>query len=416
MKAEVITIGDEILIGQIVNTNAAWLGEQLSRLGVHIERMVTIGDDLDGIVHQIDEAYVRVDVIIITGGMGPTHDDVTRHALARYFGVDLVFDAAAYEHIKERFASRGRDMPANNRSQAMIPEGFEAIKNPVGTAAGLWYMYEKHGKKRFMAVVPGVPHEMRYLIGKEIIPRLRAQSGNQIIRHRTLRTAGIGESHLSELLGDYAAVLDDTLRLAFLPAAGQVRLRLTSTSSDLQQAERELGRLETYIRSKVGHYIFGKDDETLASVIGDLLRTHQWTIATAESCTGGHVSDELTNSSGSSDYVKGGIVAYSNDAKIHLLGVKKEVILSGGAVSRAVAEQMASGVRRCFGADIGISTTGIAGPTGGTPEKPVGTVWIGYADAKGAKAMLLRLTKERLLNKKLTTTAVLNLVRLSMIT
>jgi len=415
MNVEVITIGDEILIGQIINTNAAWIGEQMNLAGISVKRMVTTGDVLEDIIHQLDEAFRDAEFVLITGGLGPTHDDITRKALARFFGVDLVFDEEAFRNIRARFVARGRNMPANNRIQAMIPEGFEVIANPVGTAAGLWYTFERHSKTRFIAAVPGVPHEMRYLVEKEILPRFKANTGTQVNMHRTIRTAGIGESHLSQLLGAYEDVLNDNLKLAFLPSDGQVRMRLTSIMPDQDKAKMALDRLEAYIRKQVGVYIYGYDDDTLAGVVGALLRENGKTISIAESCTGGHVANELTNISGSSEFFKGGIIAYANTVKTSLLGVDDEVLKRDGAVSRAVAEQMALGARKQLKTDIGISTTGIAGPTGGTPEKPVGNVWICYADQDGVKAKKLILTNDRLLNKKLTNTSVLNQVRLSLI-
>lgn len=411
MKAEILTIGDELLIGQIVNTNAAWLGEQLNLMGVEVTRMVTVGDDAGAIVAALDEAFRSAELVITTGGLGPTHDDVTKVAVARYFGVEMQFDEDTFERIRQRFARRGLRMAESNRSQAMVPEGFDMLPNPVGTAPGLWYAGEQGGRKRLLAVLQGVPHEMKTLMQDEVLPRLYAHKDLQVIGHRTLLTAGIGESSLQEQIGDLSAYLGPRLRLAFLPGTGGVRLRLSAYGDDAAEVEARLDRLEAHLRARAEKYIYGMNGDTLEAVVGRLLRERGYTVAVAESCTGGHVTHQLTNVSGSSSYVVGSIIAYSNAVKVGLLDVDPDVLDADGAVSEAVARQMARGVRARLGADVGVSTTGVAGPTGGTPDKPVGTVWIGYADAERDFAVLLRLVQDRILNKELTTTAVLNLLR-----
>lgn len=411
MRAVVLTIGDELLIGQIHNTNASWLGEQLSAAGIDLARMITIGDDSDELFREIERSLSDSDLLILTGGLGPTHDDITREVLADYLDVDLLFDSHTFEHIQQRFQARGRRMPESNRSQAMVPEGFEVLPNPWGTAPGLWRSLEMEGRERIIAVLPGVPHEMEGLFRSEVQPRLLARKDLRIIRHKTLRTAGIGESALQEKIGDVSDLLSPGVRLAYLPASSGVRLRMSVAASSTTEVGRMLGQLESRLRDRLGAYIFGTDEETLEEVLGRMLAERSLTIAVAESCTGGYVSHQITNVSGSSAYMAGGIVAYSNKVKSELLGVQAETLEREGAVSKAVAEEMAEGVRELLRADIGISTTGIAGPTGGTVDKPVGTVWVAYADARGTHAMLLHLVTERILNKELTTTALLNAVR-----
>jgi nicotinamide-nucleotide amidase len=411
MTAEIITIGDELLIGQVVNTNAAWIGEQLHLLGVDLVRVISLGDDEQIIQDEVSRALSAAEFVVVTGGLGPTHDDVTKTAVAALFGAPLQFDEAVYEHVKARFARRGRRMAESNRTQAMVPAGFHVLPNPVGTAPGLWYVDGRSGTERLLAVLPGVPHEMRHLMLNEVLPRLREHRGLRIIVHRTLLTTGIGESDLQDRIGDVSKLLSPTCRLAYLPGTTGVRLRLTAYGHDREEVHGMLDRLEAHLRQTAGRYIFGENDDTLEAVVGRALAERGLTVAVAESCTGGYVLNRLTNTPGASAYVVGGIVAYSNRAKVGLLGVDPATLDDEGAVSGTVAAQLARGVRKRFGTDIGISTTGVAGPAGGTPDKPVGTVWIGYSDASGDHATLHHFVEERILNKELSSTAALNLIR-----
>jgi nicotinamide-nucleotide amidase len=376
-----------------------------------VVRVVALGDDEAAIQEQLDAAYHDGDLVVITGGLGPTHDDVTKVAVAAYFGVALQFDAAVFEQVKARFAHRARAMPESNRSQAMVPEGFSVLPNPVGTAPGLWYAREAKGRTQVLVVLPGVPYEMQTLMRDEVMPRLRSHRDLRVIAHRTLLTTGIGESNLQERIGDLSGLLGRSLRLAYLPSTTGVRLRLTAYGDTRGAVAQQLDRLEVHLRERIDRYIFGTDGDTLEGVVGWMLREHGRTIALAESCTGGFVANRLTNVPGSSAYVLGGVVAYSNGVKIDVLDVSPAVLEEEGAVSERVARQMARGVRRYLKADIGVSTTGIAGPSGGSPDKPVGTVWIGYADAAGDQALLFRFAHDRVLNKELASTAVLELVR-----
>ncbi len=407
-----LTIGDELLIGQVHDTNAAWLGEQLTLAGAIVRRMVTVGDDEKALQSELRQSLAESDLVVTTGGLGPTDDDKTREAVAGLFGAELAFRESILENIRERFALRGRSMPESNRSQAMVPEGFEVLSNREGTAPGLW-RETQHGEAAgsMLAVLPGVPYEMKHLFTEEVLPRVRHRGGLRVIVHRTLRTAGIGESSLQEAAGDLSGMLSDTLRLAWLPGPGGVRLRMTAFGGSREEADGRVAHLEARLRERIGAYVYGANDETLEEVVGHMLRDRSLTVAVAESCTGGYVAHALTNIAGSSAYMAGGIVAYSNRVKMDVLGVSPETLRKHGAVSEVVAVQMAEGVRQRLGADLGLSTTGVAGPAGGTSEKPVGTVWIGYADAGGVAAHRLQLVRDRMLNKQLTATFLLERVR-----
>lgn len=411
MKAEIITIGDEILIGQIVNSNAVWIAEQLHGAGVDIVRMETVPDDRRDIANCLRRAVQSVDLVIMTGGLGPTHDDVTREAVAEAVGVGLHVREGALRRIARRYEERGRPVPSSAEIQATVPDGFDVLPNSVGTAPGFWKAWSDGDRSRMVAVLPGVPAEMQVMMKDEVLPRVREHRDIFRVRSRVLLTIGIGESTLQERIRDIVPGPGARTRLAYLPAAGGVRLRLTGMGEDAEQIEDDLDRLEHALRQRLGQAIYGVGDDTLEAAVGRLLREHRLTIAVAESCTGGMVANRISDVSGSSAYLLGGIVAYCNSVKTEMLGVDAAVLADDGAVSKTVAAQMARGARDRLRADIGVSTTGIAGPTGGTPDKPVGTVWIAYAGPDGEEAKLLHLVKHRGLNKELTTNALLDLVR-----
>lgn len=412
MQATVLTIGDELLIGQVRDTNASWLGEQLTLAGVVVRRMATVGDDEKTLQSELRQSLAESDLVVTTGGLGPTGDDRTREAIAGLFGVESALRDEILKDIRERFELRGRAMPESNRCQAMVPAGFEALSNRLGTAPGLWReIRQGEAAGSMLAVLPGVPREMKHLFIEEVLPRVRRRGGLRNIVHLTLRTAGMGESSLQETVGDVSDLLSDTLRLAWLPGPGGVRLRMTAFDGAREEADRRIASLEARLRDRIGEHIYGANDETLEEVVGHMLRERSLTVAVAESCTGGYVAHALTNVPGSSEYVAGGVVAYSNRAKMDMLGVSPDALREHGAVSEKVAAQMAEGARRRLGADLGLSTTGVAGPDGGTAEKPVGTVWIGYADAGGVSARRLQLVRDRLLNKQLAATFLLEKVR-----
>ena len=411
MKAILLTIGDEILIGQIINTNAAWMGEHLHQIGVEVEQMLTIGDGWNDIQQGVKYALEHADIVLMTGGLGPTHDDITKNAVADFLGRELQFDQGVYDHVKGLFEKRGKQINERNRSQAMVPEGFEVIPNPMGTAPCLWFETEWEGKTKILSMMPGVPFEMKPIMEESILPRL-AKGKNLVIRHKTLLTVGIGESTLADLLGETTTFLPKGTSLAFLPSPKfGVRLRITAKAASESEAESALQSVEKHLRAKANTYIYGENTDTLESVVGALLRAQNKTVSLAESCTGGHTSDRLTDISGSSHYFIGAIIAYAYEAKERILGVDYNDLMQNGAVSEIVAKQMAEGVRKVMGTDFGLSATGVAGPGGATPEKPVGTVWIAISSAKGTESHLLKLFNDRIQNKEYASTALLDLLR-----
>lgn len=401
MKAHLLTIGDELLIGQTTNTNAAWLGRRLSSLGIRMGRTVTVGDTREAIQTELDRAYQEARLVVCTGGLGPTHDDVTREVVADYFGVPLQTDPDLLDRVRQYYDRRNRDMPEASRSLAQRPEGFEILDNPVGAAVGLWH---EDPEGRRIVLLPGIPEEMTAIFDASVGPRLKQLLGVGEVRHRTLVTAGIGETALQERLGDLSDVLGDDVHLAYLPSTSGVRLRLSADAAD---ASERLDEADALIRERAGDFVVGTGDVTLEEVLGDLLRGRDATIAAAESATGGLIGHRLTGVAGSSDYFVGSVVAYANRVKQNVLGVEVATLREHGAVSEPVAVQMAVGVRDVLGSTVGVSTTGIAGPTGGTPDKPVGTVWVGYADASGAHARRHQFVEDRTLNKELFASAAL---------
>lgn len=415
MKAHLLTIGDELLIGQTTNTNAAWLGESLSRIGVHIERSVTVGDDSAKITQELDRAYRDAQLVITTGGLGPTHDDVTKSIVSDYFNAPLKTNAELLERVENYYERRGREMPPEVADLATVPDGFEMLENKVGTAVGLWYADDSGD--RLLAVLPGVPDEMKSIYEHGVEPRLTERADLQDLAHRTLLTTGVPESSLQRKIGDLSDWLGDDLKLAYLPSTSGVRLRLTAYGHDREAAEARIDALEAELRDRIGKYIFGTGKDTLEGVVGDLLREKGLMMATAESATGGLIGHRMTAIPGSSDYFVGGVISYANAVKTGVLGVSEDTLRTEGAVSLAVAEQMARGVAEHLGSDLAVSTTGVAGPGGGTEDKPVGTLCIGFArrGSDGAIAdvdsIRLHLTNDRTLNKELFATSAIEMVR-----
>lgn len=404
MTAVLLTVGDEILLGQIVDTNAAWLGDRLAASGVDLVRHETVPDTMDAITDALTRA--SADLVVVTGGLGPTHDDLTRDALAKHLGVGLYMDPEVEQVLVERYRLRGRTFDASRHRMAEVPEGVEPLPNPRGAAPGLWA--EADG--RVIVAMPGVPYEMQAIWRESVEPRLSERRPGAVV-HRTLLTVGKGESDIATDLGDLDTLLGEGVGLAYLPSLGMVRLRLTAKGDDLGDARDRVDRATEAVRERLRRLVFGEGDTTLEAVVGEMLAERGLTLAAGESCTGGSVAATLTSVPGSSRYVKGGVVAYCNSVKQNLLGVSTRDLATHGAVSEAVALAMARGARDRLGADLGVSTTGIAGPTGGTPEKPVGMVWIAIAAPWGERAVRLTLTTDRGVNIGLTTTAVLDLVR-----
>lgn len=409
MRAHLITVGDEILLGQIVNTNAAWLGERLAAVGADLRASTVVGDDVGDIQRALRHAFADgARVVVVTGGLGPTADDLTRDAVADAFGRELVFHDDVLAGIQARYTARGRAMPAIGRRMAEVPSGFEVLPNPKGTAPGLWGE-DDHG--RAVALLPGVPYEMQAITAASVLPRLTGLQDGVVIS-RTLVTVGKGESDLAERLGDLPGDFAPGVGLAYLPSLGTVRLRITARGASAQAVQAGVDAAIRQIRERLGRLVVGEGAELTieAAVLGGLAE-RGLTIALAESCTGGAIAARLVACPGASRAVQGGVVAYSNRAKTDLLGVDPELLAAHGAVSEPVARAMARAARDRLGADIGLASTGIAGPSGGTPEKPVGTVWLGYAGPDGDHAVGLTLTTDRAVNIGLTATLALDLVR-----
>jgi nicotinamide-nucleotide amidase len=384
-SAEIITIGTEMLLGDLVDTNTAWLSARLAALGVGVYRHSTIGDNRERIIAALKEAASRADLVVTTGGLGPTSDDLTNECLAVVTGHGMVEYPEARTHVDEMFRKFGRKPTSNNYKQALFPEGTELIPNPLGTAMGA--LLEADGT--LFATLPGVPSEMKRMFEETLEPLIQDRSEGSIIS-KTLWFAGIGESALAEQVQDFLDATDPTV--APLAGQGKVRLRITTRAATPEEAEEKIAPVEKEILSRLGDYYFGEDDETLEGAVGRLLKERGATLALAESCTGGLLAKRLTDIAGSSAYFKEGLVTYSNESKERLLGVPHEMLLEHGAVSEPVARKMAERARKIAGADYGLSVTGIAGPDGGTKEKPVGIVFVGLSDAGGTFAERLDLS------------------------
>lgn len=410
ITAEILTIGDEILYGQIVDTNSQWMGVELSNVGIKVVRKTTVGDVVDDILTAFAEAEQRADIILITGGLGPTNDDLTKPCLAKFFDCEMRIDEEALAEVTAFFTSRGRALTEVNRLQASLPVCCERISNRLGTAPGMWF----HRSGKVFVSMPGVPHEMKEMMRAAIIPKLCETFKTPSIHHTVIRTVGIGESFLAEKISAWEKDLPSHIRLAYLPGYGEVKLRLTSFGSDSTALQNEAEALVEKLKPLVGDYIYGIGSDTLEVAIGKLLRARKQSLSIAESCTGGYLSHIVTSIPGSSDYFHGSVIAYSNAVKIAALDVPGETLDAHGAVSEAVVKAMAENVRLKFGTDIGVATSGVAGPGGGTADKPVGTVWIAYADSSRTVAKRLQLSQDRLINIKLSSTAVLNLIRVTL--
>ncbi len=384
-SAEIITIGTEMLLGDLVDTNTAWISQRLAELGVGIYRHTTVGDNTERIVGALREASSRSALVVTTGGLGPTSDDLTNACLSTLTGREMVEYDEAREHVDTMFARFGRQPTANNYKQALFPTGTELIPNPVGTAMGALVEWEG----TLFATLPGVPIEMKTMFGETLEPLIRARSEGSIVS-KTLHFAGIGESALAEKVQDFLDATDPTV--APLAGQGRVRLRITTRAATEREAQVKIAPVEKEVIARLGDYFFGEDGETLEGAVGRLLEERSATLALAESCTGGLLAKRLTDMPGSSAYFTEGLVTYSNESKERLLGVPHGLIAEHGAVSEAVAREMAEGARRVSGADYGLSVTGIAGPDGGTQEKPVGLVFVGISDAEDTFAEKVDLT------------------------
>ncbi len=383
MQVTIINIGDELLIGQVVNTNASTMSRLLTAAGMDVLKTMVVGDERQAIWNAVDEAMRESDAVLVTGGLGPTKDDITKKLLCEYFGSELVESPMALDNVKRIFESRGYELTPVNRAQALVPKCCEVLNNDLGTAPCMWFP-----GKTVLVSLPGVPFEMEWLMRNRVIPKLQETFHTDIIVTKNILVQGIGESFLSDLIEPWELSLPANIKLAYLPVAGLTKLRLTVHGNYDPAILKGLYDL-------AGKYIVGEDCETLDELVHTTLIKRGLTLATAESCTGGNIARLLTAQAGASAYFKGGIVAYSNEVKESVLGVKHSTLEAHGAVSEATVREMAEGVRQRLGTDLAIATTGIAGPDGGTKEKPVGTVWIAVANANGTEAKLLQFGANR---------------------
>ena len=375
MNVELISIGDELLFGKTINTNAAWLGEKLTMIGLQIKKVTTISDSKTAIYKAVSQAMNENSIIIVTGGLGPTNDDITKLVLCDFFNTELELHTEAYKNIEKFVIARNGEMNENNKNQALFPKNAKFIPNPCGTASGMWF--EKDDS--ILISLPGVPFEMVTIMEDTIIPLIQEKYTLPTITHRHILCTGISESKLAEIISSWENQLPHELKLAYLPSPGIVKLRLTCFENSIDIANKIIAKEEEKLTKIIKEYIFGYDDETFENIIGKLLLKKQASISTAESCTGGNIAKTIVLNSGSSAYFKGSIVAYDNNIKSKILHVPNSLIEKHGAVSKEVVESMAKNCRELFNTNYAIATSGIAGPTGGTQEKPVGTVWIAIA-------------------------------------
>ncbi|HOI86774.1 MAG TPA: competence/damage-inducible protein A [Lentimicrobium sp.] len=411
MQAEIITIGDELLIGQVIDSNSAWIAEQLNMTGIRVVQISSISDNRDQITKTLGEALQRADIVLTTGGLGPTKDDITKAALCDFFETRLVFHQESFDNIERIFVARGYPMTALNRAQAEVPECCTPMANRYGTAPGM--LFEKEG--RLVISMPGVPFEMKSLMQEQVIPRIRGLSHSSIL-HRTLLTHGVGESFLAARIEDFEDALPVHIKLAYLPQPGMVRLRLTASGPDFAELKQELEKQADELYRLIPEYIFGENDDTLEEITGKLLREKNFTLATAESCTGGYIAHLLTSVPGSSEYFKGSVVAYANEIKENILGVSALTIQKYGAVSQETVFEMAAGIIRHFNTNCAIAVSGIAGPDGGTPEKPVGTTWISVLSPMGAETRMFTFGEHRGRNIRRAALAGLDMLRKQLMT
>lgn len=409
--AEIIAIGDEILIGQTVNTNSAWIGQRMSEAGIPVKRAIVISDDPTEIAASLEEALQRADIVLITGGLGPTRDDLTKNTLAQFFGSTLVRDDQVTQDILKLLASRNVPMIDLNLDQALVPNNCRVIRNANGTAPGMWF--EKN--QQVIVSMPGVPYEMKVMMDEQVIPALLSAFKVPAIVRKTIMTTGIPESKLAASIADWELSLPEGVSLAYLPSPGIVKLRLSVSGENQMKLRQLINNLADQLVTIIPEAVFGYDDLTLEEVVGVLLRERKQTVATAESCTGGTLASLITRVPGSSDYYKGSIVAYANEIKTTFLKVPEEMIQAHGAVSREVVERMATNIRDIFAVDYAVAISGIAGPAGGTTDKPVGTTWIGVASDDGVKSACYQMGEHRERTIHKAALAGLNLLRLSIL-
>ncbi len=407
MKIHILTIGDEILIGQIIDTNSAWIGQQLNANGGQIIGITSVADDYEDIQRGLAVALEKSDAVLITGGLGPTKDDITKKTLADFFKVDMVFSQSNFDWITKIFKKFGRDTTPAHRAQCYMPSNAVLLHNKRGTAPGMWF---NHGKQVIVSM-PGVPHEMKYLMEYEVIPRLTETFQSDPIAHRTILTVGEGESRIAARIESLTNTFPKNVKVAYLPGLGRVRIRLTAMDKDEVAINTLLDDLQTKVVSVIPELVYGYEIDTLEEIVGKMLVDKNLTLATAESCTGGYLSHLITSVSGSSAYFMGGVVAYSNEIKMRQLNVPASILEEHGAVSEATVRAMVTGVLDLLKTDIAVSISGIAGPTGGTAEKPVGTIWMAVGNKDQIKTRKINLGKDRVRNIQYTGVSALNLIR-----
>jgi nicotinamide-nucleotide amidase len=405
MQAIIITIGDELLIGQTIDTNSAWMGQELNKLGIWVIERIAISDDKQHIIDTLNKNISRADIILFTGGLGPTKDDLTKHVLTEYFNGKLILNDEVLQHVTEIFSRRNLPMLEVNTLQAMVPDNCKVLFNQLGTAPGMmWQVPFSNGEglgMRCIIAMPGVPFEMKHLMQTHVLPMVATISNSQV-HHRTLITAGIGESFLAKKIEHFENNLPTNIKLAYLPAIGMVKLRLTTRGFKDEDLETALNKHFEALKTAVKEYLFADNDELLEVTIGNLLLQHKATLSVAESCTGGFIASKLVSIAGSSQYFEGGVVSYSYQAKQNLLNVKKETLDKHGAVSEECVKEMVEGTLAKFNTTYSIAVSGIAGPDGGTEDKPVGTVWIAVGTKNKMVAKKFNFSKDRFRNIELT--------------
>ncbi len=411
MLVEIITIGDEILIGQIVDTNSAWMAQALNTIGVKVKQITSVSDNREHILAALNEASKRAHLVLITGGLGPTKDDITKATLCDYFGGGLIFSDLQYAQVEKLFRSFGREVTEINRKQAEIPERCELIVNYNGTAPGMWF--EKDGI--YYMSMPGVPYEMKAMMETQVIPKIRDAFSLPVIVHRTFLTQGIGESVLSEMITDWEDALPNHMKLAYLPSPGMVRLRISAHGENEMHVSAEIEEQAKELYKHIGNYIYGEGEETLEAIILNILKKDKKTLSLAESCTGGNISHLLTSIPGASDAFVGGAVVYTNTMKVHVLGVLPQTITDYGVVSEEVVREMAKGAIQKFNSDFAIAVSGVAGPGADKDGNPVGSVWIAIAGKDFTEAKKFQFSTNRERNITMSSYAALNYLRKQLI-
>lgn len=407
MQAEIISIGDELLIGMTIDSNSAWMATELTNIGIKVYQTTTVSDNKEHILKVIDEAMDRSELVLVTGGLGPTSDDITKPVLCEYFNSNMVFNEEVYGLIQALLSKRGLDMNENNRKQAEVPADCRVLLNSKGTAPGM--LFEKNG--HILVSMPGVPYEMKDIIKRHVIPYIMQHFKREAIVYRTVMTYGTFEARLAEILEGFEKSLPDNISLAYLPTAGIIKLRITARGKKEDELHNDIDKQILKLQGLIPEYVYGYDGEGLELATGSLLKKHRLTVAIAESCTGGSISQMLTSVAGSSEYFIGSVIAYNNNIKTQVLGVAEKDIIEKGAVSKKVVRKMAEGIRKKFNTDFGVATTGIAGPDGGSDEKPVGTVWIAVSSQSKTRLKKYTFGNTRAHNIRRSSLAALSMLR-----